>query len=171
MLDCEPSDIEEPSEEERGGVPAPELEVQVLERDLDGNGRVKTDVKTTNPSAPKTVTQPWNSQPDESSPSATKQLSSKLWRSNNPCCIFIILSSPNWNDDTDAMDGFSTTRALLGDSWRSTFLKAFASWIAECLRFSMRTQGDASINETRERRRTCPPPSICNSSSARSEEP
>ncbi len=65
MLNCEPSDIEEPSEEERSGVPAPELEVEVLERDLDGNGRVKADIQTTNSSAPKTVTQPWNSQPDD----------------------------------------------------------------------------------------------------------
>jgi hypothetical protein len=57
MLDCEPSDIEEPSEEERGGVPAPELEVQVLERDLAGNGRVNTDIQTANSLAPKGVAQ------------------------------------------------------------------------------------------------------------------
>jgi hypothetical protein len=87
MLDWDPSEIDEPSEEERGGVPAPELEVQVLERDLAGRGRVKTGMQTTNSSALMAAMKTKkNSQPDVSSPSATKQLSSKLWRSNNPCC-------------------------------------------------------------------------------------
>ena len=31
ILDCEPPEIEDPSEDERGGVSPPELEVQVLE--------------------------------------------------------------------------------------------------------------------------------------------
>jgi hypothetical protein len=53
MLDCDPSEIEEPSEEDRGGVSAPELEVQVLERDLAGRGRVKTGIQTVNKLAPK----------------------------------------------------------------------------------------------------------------------
>ncbi len=44
MLDWDPSEIDE---EERGGVPAPELEVQVLERDLAGRGPVKTRMQTT----------------------------------------------------------------------------------------------------------------------------
>ena len=33
ILDCDPSEIEDPSEDERGGVSPPELEVQVLERE------------------------------------------------------------------------------------------------------------------------------------------
>ena len=59
MVDCEPSDIDEPSEEERGGVPGSELEVQVLDRDLAGNGRVNTGIGTTNSSGPK-----WQNDPD-----------------------------------------------------------------------------------------------------------
>jgi hypothetical protein len=109
-------------EDERGGVPAPELEVQVLERDWTGKGRVKTGIQTTNSSGSMAATQHWDLQPDVSSLSTTKQLSSKLWRSNKPCCAFIILLSPNLKDN--AMDSFSMIRALLGDSWRSTFLKA-----------------------------------------------
>jgi len=44
MLDCEPSDCEEPSEHESGGVSPPELDdVQVLDRERDaGVGREKT---------------------------------------------------------------------------------------------------------------------------------
>jgi hypothetical protein len=58
MLDCDPSDIDEPSEEERGGVPAPELEVQVLDREPAGNGRVKTGIETTDSLAPTAATVP-----------------------------------------------------------------------------------------------------------------
>jgi len=39
----------------------------------------------------------------------SKQLSSKLWHSNKPCCAFIIPLSPNLKDN--AMDGFSTIQA------------------------------------------------------------
>jgi len=43
MLDREPSDMGEPSEAERGGVPPPELEVHAPERERDaGPGLVKT---------------------------------------------------------------------------------------------------------------------------------
>jgi hypothetical protein len=44
ILDCDPPEIEDPSEEdERGGVSPPELEVQVLERErVVGAGLVKT---------------------------------------------------------------------------------------------------------------------------------
>jgi hypothetical protein len=50
MLDCEPSDIEEkPSDEDKGGVSPPELEVvQVLDRERPtGPGREKTGMKWT----------------------------------------------------------------------------------------------------------------------------
>ena len=43
ILDCDPPEIEDPSEDERGGVSPPELEVQVLERERAvGAGLVKT---------------------------------------------------------------------------------------------------------------------------------
>ena len=43
MLDWEPSEIEEPSDAESGGVSPPELEVHVLDLDrAAGPGRVKT---------------------------------------------------------------------------------------------------------------------------------
>ena len=44
MLDCEPpSEIEEPSEADNGGVSVPELAVYVLDRDRDlGPGLLKT---------------------------------------------------------------------------------------------------------------------------------
>ena len=144
-----------------GGVPAPELEVHVLDRDLAGKGRVKTAIETTNSLALMAATRPRHSQPDESSPSAAEQLSSGLWRSNSLCCAIIILSSPNWNDDTDEMDGFSTIRALLGDSWRSTFLNGGVFALLDA---------NTSIKEKRERRRTWPPPSIYTLSSAHTRE-
>ena len=43
ILYCDSPDIEEPSEDERGGVSPPELEVQVLERErAEGAGLVNT---------------------------------------------------------------------------------------------------------------------------------
>lgn len=43
MLDCEPPDIDDPSDAESGGVSLPELEVQVLERERPaGLGLVNT---------------------------------------------------------------------------------------------------------------------------------
>lgn len=43
ILDCDPPEIEDPSDAERGGVSPPELEVQVLERErVVGAGLVKT---------------------------------------------------------------------------------------------------------------------------------
>ena len=43
ILDCDPPEFEDPSEDERGGVLPPELEVQVLERErVVGAGLVKT---------------------------------------------------------------------------------------------------------------------------------
>ena len=48
MLDCEPPEIEEPSELDKGGVSAPELEVTVLERERDaGSGRENMDCERT----------------------------------------------------------------------------------------------------------------------------
>ena len=43
ILDCDPPEIEDPSDAERGGVSPPELEVQVLERErVLAAGLVKT---------------------------------------------------------------------------------------------------------------------------------
>ena len=43
ILDCDPPEFEDPSDEERGGVSPPELEVHVLERErVVGAGLVKT---------------------------------------------------------------------------------------------------------------------------------
>jgi len=48
ILDCEPSDIEEPSEDDNGGVSPPELDVQVLDREREaGPGREKTGIVCT----------------------------------------------------------------------------------------------------------------------------
>ena len=49
MLDCEPpSEIEEPSEADNGGVSVPELAVYVLDRDRDlGPGLLKTGANPT----------------------------------------------------------------------------------------------------------------------------
>lgn len=65
MLDWEPSEMEEPSEAESGGVSPPELEVHVLDLDrAAGPGRVKTGTA-------------WK-ELLRSSPSAMRQLSSRL---------------------------------------------------------------------------------------------
>ena len=43
ILDCDPPEIEDPSDDKRGGVSPPELEVQVLEHErVVGAGLVKT---------------------------------------------------------------------------------------------------------------------------------
>ena len=43
ILDCDPPEFEDPSDDESGGVSPPELEVQVLERErVVGAGLVKT---------------------------------------------------------------------------------------------------------------------------------
>jgi hypothetical protein len=51
-----------------------------------------------------------------SSPSAMRQLSSRLWRSSNPFLAWIILSPPNLVEVTDAMDGLEMTIDLAGET-------------------------------------------------------
>lgn len=124
MLDCDPPEIEDPSEAERGGVSPPELDVQVLERErVTGPGLVNTGTawSVIDPvSQPSTRESADNLQEvDKSSPSPTRQCSSRLCLSRSPRCALIMRSPPNWNDDVDAMDGFSTILALFGDSYCS----------------------------------------------------
>lgn len=82
MLDCEPPDIDEPSELDNGGVSAPELEVTVLEREREaGSGRQKMDCDLR--------------EAKRSSPCAISALSSRLCRSSRPLRAMIMRSSPN----------------------------------------------------------------------------
>jgi len=76
---------------------------------------------------------------NESSPSPTRQLSSKLCRSYKPLCALIIRSPPNLCDE--AIEGFSTIScgAFCGCGSSTTI----------CLFFSNCTQGDASIDRRR----------------------
>ena len=115
--------MEEPSEVERGGVSPPELEVHVLERERDaGPGLVKTGAGQSTRRLDAGFSDAANDlhRLEMSSPSAMRQLSSKLCRSNRPCWALIMRSPPNWNEEVDAMDGFSTILALCGDSYRPT---------------------------------------------------
>ena len=55
--------------------------------------------------------------PDMSSPSAMRQLSSRLSHSNRPCWTLITHSPPNWNNKVDVIEGFSTILALFSNSY------------------------------------------------------
>ena len=58
-------------------------------------------------------------EPDKSSPSAMRQLSSKLWCPKSPRRALIMHSPPNAEldiEDIDAMEGFLAILALLGES-------------------------------------------------------
>jgi hypothetical protein len=98
MLDWEPSDIDEPSAEDRGGVSAPELDVVMVderEREL-GLGRVKTVTGRTE-SIVNAISHKekkgCNILAMMSSPSAKSALSSKLCRTSKPCLALIILAA------------------------------------------------------------------------------
>jgi hypothetical protein len=89
MLDWDPSDMEEPSAEESGGVSAPELDVViVLERDREfGLGREKTAAGRTRKTVRQAACKAQGKHlqhTDKSSPAATRALSSRLWRTKRP---------------------------------------------------------------------------------------